>query len=241
MACNIVTSISLLLNSNARLILARHRYDLAPSGAVIFLAVFGQPVATRRRTRLEGVLAVLGEIRGGGPVWDAESGGTVCVLVADCQWPQSRTCLKPETMRLTFEEFSPTHDFFDNRGCIIFTLGAEGCLKKATLEPFSAECRDTHVLAHSEKFSFPSGYSCHARIGLKHDSLEGALLRPSPANRVFGNHRTEFRRLEAPRRRANAPKGSVDGLRISQASSRFRPEQVYSVESLFELNCRGRV
>ena len=31
-----------------------------PSGAVILLPVFGQPVATRRRTRLEGVLAVSG-------------------------------------------------------------------------------------------------------------------------------------------------------------------------------------
>jgi hypothetical protein len=58
---------------------------------------------------------VFGEIRGGGPVWDVESGGTVCVLVADCQWPQSGACLKPETMRVTFEEFSPTHDFFDYR------------------------------------------------------------------------------------------------------------------------------
>src|SRR6516164_3722789 len=66
-----------------------------PSGAVIFLPVFGQPVATRRRTRLEGILAVLGEIRGGGPVWDLESAGTVCVLVADCQRPQSRARLKP--------------------------------------------------------------------------------------------------------------------------------------------------
>ena len=85
------------------------------SGAVIFLPVFGQPVATRRRTRLEGVLAVFGEIRGGGPVWDVESGGTACVLVSDCQWPQSRARLKPETMRVTFEEFSTTHDFFDYR------------------------------------------------------------------------------------------------------------------------------
>src|ERR1019366_1227281 len=58
-------------------------------------------------------MAVLGEIRGGGPVWDVESGGTVCVLVADCQRPQSRARLKPETMIVTFEEFSPTHDFFD--------------------------------------------------------------------------------------------------------------------------------
>ena len=85
------------------------------SGAVILLPVFGQPVATRRRTRLEGVLAVLGETRGGGPVWDFESGGTACVLVSDCQWPKSRTCLKPESMTVTFEEFSPTHDFFDYR------------------------------------------------------------------------------------------------------------------------------
>src|SRR2546429_4509185 len=42
----------------------------------LFRSVFGQPVETRRRTRLEGILAVLGEIRGGGPVWDVESGGT---------------------------------------------------------------------------------------------------------------------------------------------------------------------
>src|SRR5664280_3329522 len=84
-----------------------------PSGAVIFLSVLGQPVATHRRTRLEGVLAVLGEIRGDGPVWDVESGGTVGVLVADCPRPQSRARLKPDTMIVTFEEFSPTHDFFD--------------------------------------------------------------------------------------------------------------------------------
>ena len=64
---------------------------LQPSGAVIFLLVFGQPAAKRRRTRLEGVLAVFGEIRDGGPVWDVESGGTVCVLVADCQRPQSKS------------------------------------------------------------------------------------------------------------------------------------------------------
>src|SRR2546425_151580 len=65
---------------------------------------------------LSGVLAVLGEIRGGGPVWDVESAGTVGVLVADCQRPQSRACLKPETMAVSFEEFSPTHDFFDYTG-----------------------------------------------------------------------------------------------------------------------------
>ncbi len=62
--------------------------------------------------RQKQVLAVLGEIRGSGPVWDVESGGTVCVLVADCQRPQSRARLKPETMTVTFD-FSPTHDFFD--------------------------------------------------------------------------------------------------------------------------------
>jgi hypothetical protein len=50
------------------------------------------------------------------PVWDVESGGTVGVLVADCQRPQSRARLKPETMTVTFEEFSPTHDFFDYTG-----------------------------------------------------------------------------------------------------------------------------
>jgi hypothetical protein len=64
------------------------RGRVQPSAAVIFLPVFGQPVAKRRRTRLEGVLAVFGEIRGGGPVWDVESGGNVCVLVADCQWQE---------------------------------------------------------------------------------------------------------------------------------------------------------
>src|SRR5437867_2434138 len=69
-------------------------YNIA---ALLFLSVFGQPVATRRRTRLEGVLAVLGETRGGGPVWDVESGRTVCVLVGDCQRPKSRARLNPET------------------------------------------------------------------------------------------------------------------------------------------------
>src|SRR6266513_2050819 len=42
---------------------------------------------------------MLGETRGGGPVWDVESGGTVCVLVADCQRPQSRA--RPRTTFLT--------------------------------------------------------------------------------------------------------------------------------------------
>src|ERR1035441_10216357 len=37
-------------------------------------------------------------------------------LVADCQRPQSRARLKPETMTVTFEEFSPAHDFFDYTG-----------------------------------------------------------------------------------------------------------------------------
>jgi hypothetical protein len=38
----------------------KHSRGVQPSGAVIFLAVFGQPVAMRGRTRLEGVLAALG-------------------------------------------------------------------------------------------------------------------------------------------------------------------------------------
>src|SRR2546429_6743247 len=42
---------------------------------------------------------MLGETRGGGPVWDVETGGTVCVLVADCQRPQSRA--RPRTTFLT--------------------------------------------------------------------------------------------------------------------------------------------
>jgi len=41
------------------------------------------------------ILAVLGEIRGHGPVCRIESVGTVCVLVADCQWAQSRAYLRP--------------------------------------------------------------------------------------------------------------------------------------------------
>src|SRR5450755_1163547 len=68
------------------------------------------------------VLAVLGEIRGGGPVWDVKSGGTVGVLVADCPRLQSRARLKPETMIVTFQGFSPTHDFFDYTGSIHRTI-----------------------------------------------------------------------------------------------------------------------
>ena len=82
------------------------------------------PVATHRRTRLEGVLAVLGEIRGGGPVWDVESGGPVGVLVADCQRLQSRARLKPGTMIVTFQGFSPTHDFFDYTGPVSCSASA---------------------------------------------------------------------------------------------------------------------
>ena len=33
--------------------------------------------------------------------------------IADCQRPQSRGLLKPETMTVTFEEFSSTRDLFD--------------------------------------------------------------------------------------------------------------------------------
>jgi hypothetical protein len=54
----------------------------------------------------------LSDAKGAKPI--VESGGTVCVLVADCQRPESRARLKPETM--TFN-FSPTHDFFDYKGC----------------------------------------------------------------------------------------------------------------------------
>jgi hypothetical protein len=50
----------------------------------------------------EGVLAVLGKNRGGGPVWDAESVGTVRVLGTHCQRPQSRVCLKPKTVTVGF-------------------------------------------------------------------------------------------------------------------------------------------
>ena len=63
-------------------------------------------------------MAVLGEIRGGGPVWDVASRGTVCVLVADCLRPQSRARLNAETMTVSFEEFSPTHEFFDYTGVL---------------------------------------------------------------------------------------------------------------------------
>ena len=48
--------------------------------------------------------------------WDVESARTVCILVADCQRPQSRACLRPETVTVSFEEFSPTHEFFDYTG-----------------------------------------------------------------------------------------------------------------------------
>jgi hypothetical protein len=73
------------------------RRQVQHSGDFIFLAVFGQPVATRRRTRLEGILAMLGETRGGGAVWDVESGGTVCVLVAGLSVASIKST--PETLK----------------------------------------------------------------------------------------------------------------------------------------------
>jgi hypothetical protein len=59
------------------------------------------------------------------PVWDGGSGGTVCVLVADCQRPHSRARLKPETITVTFEEFGPTHDFFDYKRLSVESNGEE--------------------------------------------------------------------------------------------------------------------
>jgi Family of unknown function (DUF5681) len=88
-------------------VMARELY----SPQAVGLPVFRYGTDRRCKRKLSEVGA-----RGGGPVWDVESGGTACVLVADCQWPQSRARLKPETMRVTFEEFSPTHEFFDYRG-----------------------------------------------------------------------------------------------------------------------------
>jgi hypothetical protein len=75
---------------------AKHLREGYTFAALFFLPVCGQPIATHRGTRLEGVLAVLGRIRSDRPVWDVESAGTFCVLVADCQRPQSRACLKPK-------------------------------------------------------------------------------------------------------------------------------------------------
>src|SRR5881227_1640983 len=64
------------------------------SGAVISLPVFGQPVATRRRTSLEGFWPCSGRFEVV-VLFGMLSGGTVCVLVSDCQRPQSRARLKP--------------------------------------------------------------------------------------------------------------------------------------------------
>ena len=60
---------------------SREGYNLA---ALLFLFLFLDGDLLRRveGQGLEGVLAVFGEIRGGGPVWDVESGGTACILVA---------------------------------------------------------------------------------------------------------------------------------------------------------------
>ncbi len=92
---------------------SREGYNLA---ALLYFFLFLDNLLRASKDKAGRGLAVLGEIRGGGPVWDVESGGTVCVLVADCQRPQSTARLKPETMTVTFEEFSPTHDFFDYKG-----------------------------------------------------------------------------------------------------------------------------
>ena len=55
---------------------------------------------------------MLGEIRGGGPVWDTQFGCTVFVLVADCEWPKSRASLN--IMTALFRGAHPANDFFDH-------------------------------------------------------------------------------------------------------------------------------
>src|SRR5580698_3626462 len=62
-------------------------------------------------------------------------GGAVCVLVADCQRPQSRARLKPEIMTATFEEFSPTHDFFDYTGIDQRKPSVAGRQRRETMHP----------------------------------------------------------------------------------------------------------
>ena len=72
---------------------ARDGYNIA--ALLFFFLFFGQPVAKCRETRLGRILAMFGEIRGGGFVCRLESAGTVCLLVVDCQRTQSRARLKP--------------------------------------------------------------------------------------------------------------------------------------------------
>jgi hypothetical protein len=54
---------------------------------------------------------LLGEIRGGGPVWDTQFGCTVVVLVADCGWPKSRASLN---IMMELFRAHPANDFFDH-------------------------------------------------------------------------------------------------------------------------------
>ena len=73
---------------------SREGYNLA---ALLFFFLFLDNLLRRVEGQgWKGFWPCSGEIRSSGPVWDVESDGTVCVLVADCQRPQSRARLKPE-------------------------------------------------------------------------------------------------------------------------------------------------
>jgi len=63
-------------------------------GDALFVSVFGQPVATRRGTRLGWFLAMLWKARFGGFVFCVEPGCTLYVLVKNCPRPQSRAHLR---------------------------------------------------------------------------------------------------------------------------------------------------
>lgn len=49
-------------------------------------------------------------------------------------------------------------------GRVASSLDSEGCLKEATFEPFSTECRDTHVLARSKKSASRQGTLATSRM-----------------------------------------------------------------------------
>jgi hypothetical protein len=96
---------------------SRERYNLA---ALLFFFLFSDNLLRRIEGQgWKGFWPCSGRFEVVVLFGDVESGGTVCVLVADCPRLQSRARLKPETMIVTFEGFSPTHDFFDYTGHLI--------------------------------------------------------------------------------------------------------------------------
>ena len=161
---------------------------------------------------------MLGAIRGGGPVWDVESGGPVGVLVADCQRLQSRARLKPKTMTVTFHGFSPTHDFFDYTRYLLHDRDTKFCMsfrqliEAGRVKTMPLPARSPNLNAYAERWVRSVKQECLSKLILFGERpLRRALQQYVAHYHEERNHQGKQNRLlfPLPKRGASGDNGIV--------------------------------